>query len=458
MGDGSVTKRRLWHRHVTNKALEDSWKRIQDSGGAGRDGETPKHFARHIDESIKRLNRELRHDSHTFIAYLQLLKSKGAGKNPRIISIPSTIDRVALRAMAVYLRAVHPEQASTKLPQTLVSEVITSLESNSWSYFVKLDIQNFYPSIDHAFLRAELTRHIKDKRVVDTYMKAVKTPTTSRGAARPTHVVDRGVPQGLAISNALAELTMELVDRYLRSSPDFIAFRFVDDILILTHESTAGQITAEVRRIAGLAGLTVHDEESGKGKHAKGPLSDGFDFLGYQFEWPRITVRQGSVVKIESRITRAFTAYKYALERNPESEEYLRRAKERLKWHLNLVITGFTLDGQRIGWLAYFSQIRNQQLLKHLDGIVIRKARRFGVADLEFKTFVRSYRAVASRRVSTYIPNFDTISQEEMVCVMTDVFGMTDVARLSEEVLRARFIRKIKRISKDLEADVPSYT
>ncbi|OUE18233.1 Reverse transcriptase (RNA-dependent DNA polymerase) [Clavibacter michiganensis] len=458
MGNGAVAKRRLWNSHITKKALGESWARIAESGGAGRDGKTPKQFGLHAEASIRRLNKTLRGDSHEFIAYLQLLKSKGAGKAPRIISIPSTVDRIALRAMSTYLRAVHPSQVSTKLPQTLVSEVITALESDSWTYFVKLDIRDFYPSIDHEYLRAALALHVKDKGVVNTYMKAVRTPTVPRGATRPTHKVTKGVPQGLAVSNGLAELTMEVVDRYLASSPDFTAFRFVDDILILTHEPFENRITAEVRKLAGLAGLKVHDEASGKGKHAKGPVRDGFDFLGYQFEWPRITVRQGSVTKIESRITRAFTAYKYALDRNPESEEYAKRAKARLKWHLDLVITGFTLDKKRIGWLAYFSQIRNQHLLKHLDSLVERKSLRFKVSELEFKTFVRSYRAVASRKPNTYIPDFDSVTHEEMVRVMTEVFGMNDVDRLAPDEVRARFVRKIKRISKDLEADVPGYT
>jgi RNA-directed DNA polymerase len=458
MGKERVSRLRLWQRHVTKHALLEAWGRIEESGGAGRDGITSRHFAGELQQSIARLNRNLRRNDHNFIAYLQLLKSKGEGKPPRVISIPTTIDRLALRAMATYLRAVHPEQASTKLPQDLISEVITELEAGRWSYFIKLDVVNFYPSIRHDFLRAVLTKHIRHKSVIETYMAAVSTPTAARGAKKPTNRVDVGVPQGLAISNALAELTMEHVDRYLKSSSDFIAFRFVDDILVLTHQPAVGQITAEVRRLSKLAGLLIHEEDSGKGKHAKGPLDAGFDFLGYQFEWPRITVRKGSVAKLESRITRAFTAYKYALARNPTSDEYAQMTKERLKWHLDLVITGFTLDKRRIGWLAYFSQIRNQHLLQHLDAIVRQKADRFGVQDLDFKRFILAYRAVASRRANAYVPNFDSISHEEMIRVMADIFGMTGLERLTEEEIRARFLRKIKRISRDLEADVPSYT
>ncbi|HAQ9640163.1 TPA: hypothetical protein IYE67_003095, partial [Enterococcus faecium] len=147
-----LTGRSLWLKHVTKKSLNDAWEHIKDGGSAGRDGETPELFAQHVPESIRRLNKNLRHDSHRFVPYNQLLKSKGAGKSPRVISIPSVVDRVALRAMATFLRAVAPDQVSTRLPQDLVAEIIGELETGRWTSFVKLDIKNFYPSISHGFL------------------------------------------------------------------------------------------------------------------------------------------------------------------------------------------------------------------------------------------------------------------------------------------------------------------
>ena len=459
MVDRTPTGRSLWLKHVTKRSLNEAWEHIKDGGSAGRDGETPELFAQHLAESIRRLNKNLRHDSHHFVPYNQLLKSKGAGKNPRIISIPSVVDRVALRAMASFLRAASPDQVSTRLPQDLVAEVIAELETGRWTSFVKLDIKNFYPSISHDFLAAVLKKTLRNDRVVDVFMEAVRTPTVPRGAPRPKEREARGVPQGLAISNGLAELTLEHLDRFLASSKDFHALRFVDDIIVLTHAQHSEPIEAEIRNLAKYAGLEVHDDSSGTAKSSRGLVLDGFDFLGYQFDWPRVTVRSGSVAKIEARLARSFTAYKYALKRSPDSEVWAERCKLRLEWHLNLVITGFTLEKRRIGWLAYFSQIRNQQLLQHLDAITQAKSIRFGVRDLHLKSFVRTYRIVSSKRVdkSGYVPNFDVISDAEMRHVLTGIFSVSNVERLTEEEVRARFLRKIKKLSRELEADVPNY-
>ncbi|MCJ1702119.1 RNA-directed DNA polymerase [Rathayibacter festucae] len=443
---------------VTKKELHDSWQHVKDGGSAGRDGETPELFASHLDASIKKINRNLRANTYRFMPYAELLKSKGSGRAPRVISVPSVTDRVALRAMAAFLRGVHAEQTSTRLPQDLVAALIRQLEARRWRYYIKLDIKNFYPTISHEFLEAVLQKTVRDKDIVGTYMSAIRTPTVARGAPRPRLNETRGVPQGLAISNGLAELSLEHLDRFLRSSDKFFALRFVDDILVLTHEDQADGIARRIRELAQLAKLEVHDDTSGEAKSSKGFIDDGFEFLGYKFEWPRVTVRRGSVEKIESRLTRSFTAYKYALKRNPGSEAWVGKCQTRLVWHLNLVITGFTLDQRRVGWLAYFSQIRNQQLLHHLDDIVSAKAKRFAVSDLGFKSFVQTYRIVSSRKEDStkYVPDFDKYTGEEMRAVLVGVFNYDIAAWPPEKVLEV-FYRRIRKLSKELETDVPSY-
>lgn len=443
---------------VTKKRLHDSWQHVKDGGGAGRDGETPELFASHLDASIKKINRNLRANTYQFMPYTELLKSKGAGRVPRVISVPSVADRIALRSMAAFLREVYARQTSTRLPQDMIADLIRQLENSRWEYYIKLDIKNFYPTISHEFLEAVLQKTVRDKDIVGTYMAAIRTPTVARGAPRPRLSETRGVPQGLAISNGLAELSLEHLDRFLRSSDKFFALRFVDDVIILTHEDQAEGVARKIRELAQLAKLEVHDDTSGEAKSSQGLIKDGFEFLGYKFEWPRVTVRRGSVEKIESRLTRSFTAYKYAVKRNPGSEAWVAKCQTRLVWHLNLVITGFTLDERRVGWLAYFSQIRNQQLLHHLDSIVSAKAKRFAVSDLGFKSFVHTYRIVSSRKedLTKYVPNFDRYTVEEMRAVLGNVFNY-EVSVWPPERVAEVFYKRIRKLSKELETDVPSY-
>lgn len=453
-----LSRLEMWFQHVRIVDIEKAWEKIKTGGGAGRDGLTPNLFQRELSSESKLINRRLRRLDYKFLPYVEFLKSKGADKAPRIISIPAVRDRIALRLMAQYLRSLRPEKVSTKLPQDVVAEVIRELGTSSKTHFSKLDVQAFYPSIDHSFLRAVLMRLMHKAEVVDVFMNAVKTPTVPRGSKKPTRLEMKGVPQGLAISNGLAELVMEHVDRQLQLLPDTSAFRFVDDILVLASGDASAAVLTSVRDSAQLAGLEIHDASAGDGKYAHGPLQLGFEFLGYRFDWPRVTVRAGSVHKLESRVARSFTAYRYALARNPGDEGWRIICRRRLQWHLDLIVSGFVFEGRRIGWLAYFSQIRDQNLLQHLDRIVTSKAVRFDIEG-EFKSFVRTYRIVSSRREddSGYVPNFDEFSIDEMRTVLSEIFGLNNVSRLSEEEVRTRFVRRIKKLSRELESDVPSY-
>lgn len=447
-----------WLRSVRRVEIDAAWERIKDGGGSGRDGLSPAQYARHLEIELRRLNSGLRRVEHRFMPYVEFLKSKGAGKYPRVISIPSVRDRVVLRVMSQYLKIMKPAQVSTRLPQDTVARVIAELGSAQWDYFAKYDVKDFYPTISHSFLEACLVRAVRNRRVVELFMSAVRTPTMHRSAPKSEVQATVGVPQGLAISNGLAEIALEHIDRFLGGLKGVVAFRFVDDILVLADHQDRLKEVERIHDLALLAGLEIHDKKSGPDKASSGHIDESFDFLGYKFEWPRVTVRKGSVVKLESRIAKSFTTFRYARARrdgDPAWEEICRR---RLVWHLDLVISGFVLDGRRIGWMAYFSQVRNQTLLRHLDEMVKRKARKIGLAEVEFKSFVKTYRLVSTKRVdeSGYVPNFDLMPPAEMRGILSAVFNQ-DVTRLSDDEVRGRFVRRVKRISRELESDVPSY-
>ncbi|WIA97184.1 RNA-directed DNA polymerase [Curtobacterium sp. MCBA15_004] len=453
-----MVSERRWQKAVTRARLLEAWTKIESGGGSGRDGISPEQFAGVLKTEIRLINRRLRHFDYSFQPYVEVLKSKGAGKNPRVVSLPSVRDRIALRVKAVFLREVHPD-ASMRLPQDVVAALISQLEKDRWSHFVKLDVKEFYPSISHEFLRARLTQIFRNEKIVDLFISAVEAPTVARRAVRPRTSSTRGVPQGLAVSNGMAEAVMQLLDDHVAASPNVAGFRFVDDIVLLGESLAELRIvTGQIRQVAALADLEIHGDHNAE-KSKSGSIADGFDFLGYSFEWPRISVRKGSISKLEGRIARSFTAYRYAVARNPKDESWQTICRNRLQWHLDLVISGFVLEGRRVGWLAYFSQIRNLKLLRRLDELVAQKAVRFGVGDMRFKSFVRVYRVVSSRRndSSGYLPDFDVMPVEEMRIVLVDIFNQPGAVRLSEDDVRARFKRRIKKLSRELESDVPSY-
>ncbi|MCV5640234.1 RNA-dependent DNA polymerase, partial [Escherichia coli] len=78
------------------------------------------------------------------------------------------------------------------------------LETEAYDGYVKLDVSNFYPSVDHALLEKQLNKRLRmHPDIKSVLFSAIKAPTvtSSKKDDKPSEI---GVPQGLAISNILA--------------------------------------------------------------------------------------------------------------------------------------------------------------------------------------------------------------------------------------------------------------
>src|ERR1043165_8312970 len=121
---------------------------VQRGVARGRDGVAPIALSEDIVDICRKLAFNLRHGEHGFTQYRELLVSKGAGRNPRVVSVPSARDRIVLRALAEFLAQVYPA-ARGVIPQVRVEEVRAHLSHRIFDTYIRLDVKNFYPSIRH---------------------------------------------------------------------------------------------------------------------------------------------------------------------------------------------------------------------------------------------------------------------------------------------------------------------
>lgn len=449
--------RQMWNKTTTIKNLKNCFENSVSGGSSvGRDGMRPGVFKADLSQKIRVLSRSVRQGKHRFSPYKQVLISKGAGKTPREISLPAVRDRVILRAMAEFLNEVD-SRCSVELAQSAISRVIRALESRKYNYYIKLDIKNFYPSVNHSWLESRLCETLKYRKLVDFYMSAVRTPTAAMGESIDSRKILKGIPQGLAISNGLAELAMRHVDELFLENADIKLFRYVDDILILLKDdnitNTLSYLDIELSR----AGLDRHRGEPGAQKFSSGEISSEFDFLGYKFSWPRVSVRKSSIVNVETSIIRIFTGYKYGLLKVEKSEISRIACERRLLWRLNLTISGCVFEGSRYGWLSYYSQIRHQQLLRHLDALVDRQLNKFNLSHLSPKKFTESYRFAASRKIDDtgFVPNFDVMDSAQRSSILEEGF-FVDIAGEGADSAKISsiFDSKMRRVVAELEKDV----
>lgn len=438
--------RKQFEKHFSEENLKRIFTdHIVYSGATGIDNLDQYSFRRQLDDQVEILSRKMISGSYKFTKYRLKLVSKGRGKPPREIAIPTVRDRIAMRAMCDFLSERFESSLNLDLPQNLIARVKKDTLSNKYTGYIKLDVTNFYPSINHNELKSRLRKRIKDDGILEVLKSAISSPSVSLSRASDKKE-EKGVPQGLAISNILAAIYLINIDRYMSDYPDISYYRYVDDILIFCDIEDSQDIAREVITRFNKIDLGVHDPIESPEKSSIGRIDNQFDYLGYRFEGSLVTARLATVEKLRSSIVSIFTSFKYSDKKN----------KNFLLWRLNLRITGCVFENKSKGWLFFFSEINDESLLHSLDHYIKKLIKRFNV-DIGPKKFSRTFKELSHRKYETnYIPNFDSYSLKEKTHILTHYFKL-NIANRSDEEIDFDFHKRIGRQVKDLQEDVRDF-
>lgn len=343
------------------------------------------------------------------------------------------------------------------LPQVAIDSLSSAISSGKYAEYVKIDLKNFYPTIPHAVIFRALKKKIRKPEILALLKSAIETPTVSesRGSkgSQPSVV---GVPQGLAISNLLAEIALLSIDGPFKARSDIWFNRYVDDILILTTAGASKAVADEVIAALTKLGLTPHPPGEPGSKSKIAPLTDPFTFLGYEIAGGSINIRRESVLRFESSLASIFTGYRHRLLRATNSSEKL-AAINLCRWRLNLRITGCVFEGRRLGWVFYFSQITTTDRLRAVNRTIEVLLRRFGLnGHIHPKSLIKTYyESKRKNKLShAYIPNFDTMSVLEQRNILSLLLGATRIAKLSDKRVSELFKMRISAAVRELEADL----
>ncbi|MGB6018295.1 MAG: reverse transcriptase/maturase family protein [Sulfurimonadaceae bacterium] len=405
-------------------------------------------FESKLDAEIETINRKTMNNSYDFSFYKEKLISKGRTKYPRVISIPTIRDKVTLRALTNLLTATFQEKVLNELVHTTIHSIKTTIESSTYDSFIKIDIKDFYPSLDHDILLKRIRQKIRKKEIISLIEKAIKQETVSapkKGLKKYT--ITKGVPQGLSISNILASIYMMNLDAKYKSKTTFDYYRYVDDILIICNNSDVDEILKSITKDTSKMMLEIHELKQGSEKTDAGLLKDGFYYLGYYYK-DVFTVRDASIHRLENSIVNTFSQYKYAKIKNLNI----------LLWKLNLKITGCKIEGKKYGWLFFFSQIEDIQLLFKLDRFVQQIFVKFGITrNVDVKSFVRTYHEILKNRSNTrYIPNFDSYTIDDKKDILVRIYG-ENIKWFDDEKINQKFNRIIYQSVKEMEQDIQKY-
>ena len=430
-----------WKKLFTTEHLKEHYfEKIAMRSSVGLDKITPERFESEIDANVDIIFRKTNSCNYRFTRYKQLLFLKGAGKPPRSVSVPTIRDKLTLSVMNELLGEIYQDDCKTRLPQLIIREISESIKQ--YDSFIKLDIKSFYSSIDHSKLLSVLKCKIRKPEILHIIKNAIETESIAI-PVKDKHdrtISKNGVPEGLPISNALANLFLLSVDNKYSKDPSIKYWRYVDDILILTNSSNVDTVEENIVRDLELLNLKINE------KRDKGLISKGFEYLGYSISTFGISVRQSSVFKIEQSLENLFKSV------DKENIPYY-------EWKINNKITGFILDEHKYGWLFFYSQISNIDILFHLDLLVNKFIERYELTGkIHCKRFVRTYHEMCQALHSTkYIPNFDKTDQKQKRGILVRIFG-DRANRWDDEEIERKFHLIMSKEIRDIEKDIENFS
>ncbi|MCT7646414.1 reverse transcriptase/maturase family protein [Aliarcobacter butzleri] len=361
--------------------LNEIYSSFSDVQAVGIDGTSKEKFDEILDSELSLIQRKIENNIYDFSFYKQKLIVKSMNKT-REISIPTLRDKLVIKYLDFYIRDKFEEVTKNILnAQQIIKKVKDS--KNKYDSFIKVDIQNFFSSINHEILVNKLKSNIDDETILNLITKVITQSTVDVNTPfkqRIKYNNKEGLPQGLSISGLLSEIYLfDLVQKYsIKDNLEF--FRYVDDVLIFCKKSDIEEITKSLKSDFEDLKLTIHDFAINSNKSSFGNINEPFEFLGYKFEDKLISVRETSIQKMYANISKLFTLYK--------NKKYF--SKEEFITRLNLKITGCVIDGKKYGWISFFSLINDYTLLFMLDKFVEKSCKNFNINYEEIKKFSRA--------------------------------------------------------------------
>ncbi|MBD5510928.1 MAG: hypothetical protein HDR08_06725 [Lachnospiraceae bacterium] len=416
--------------------MEHYDEKIKNKPSVGLDKVSPKKFEDNLNENIDVIIRKTMDGSYHFTRYKQLLFTKGPTKPPRAICVPTMRDKLTASVLNEMLVGVYGNECKTMLPQLIINDIVNKV--SKYECFLKLDVQSFYGSINQDKLIRKLRKRIRKPEIISLIWNAIRTEALLYPIKEKTTKKERicGVPEGLPMSNTLANIYMIDIDRKYRNIDYISYYRYVDDILILVNQDRFSEIKNEISNDINALDLELNEKKD------EGLTIEAFEYLGYVISNDIVTVRKSSILKIEQSIEDLFREIK------GDNVAYL-------QWKLNLKITGFILEEHKYGWLFFYSQITDMRLLFHLDDVVEKLVCRYKLEDkIKVKRFVRVYAEMhLSLHETRYIPNLDNLQLDEKKELLSGIYNI-DLLGKDERFIEIQFRKIMKQEIRDIERDV----
>lgn len=227
----------LFNQLCQYKTLLAAWKQVKAKGSAGGiDGVSVEDVDSRIEQVLTGIQDELRRGAWIPQPYLRISIPKNEHERRKLglLSVKDKIVQQALKQLTeprfekLFVKnsyGYRPEKGHTRA----IRYTWHCCKQKKCAYALRLDVDNYFDTIDHEILFKRLDALIADDEVVRLVQLAVKMGVVSKKLHWEENRV--GIPQGGVLSPQLANLYLHSFDQFVLSKADDYV-RYADDFII----------------------------------------------------------------------------------------------------------------------------------------------------------------------------------------------------------------------------------
>jgi group II intron reverse transcriptase/maturase/CRISPR-associated endonuclease Cas1 len=293
---------KLFTQLCKRQTLVDAWKIVKTKNTSGGiDGISVSDYEADINQHITDILNELKEHKWKPQPYLtvQIPKNKQEKRKLGLLSVKDKIIQCAIKALIEpsiekallgNSYAYRPQRGHTRAIRRAQYEC--SYKTRNW--VLRLDIDNYFDSINHESLCKMLHTHISDEEIVRLIMLAVQMGVVNKRLKWTDTEV--GVPQGAILSPLLSNLYLNDFDKFVVKQCGAYV-RYADDFCLFCEtkeqaEQLLSQITAYLKDNLSL-GLNPPIIKE---------IAEGFEFLGIVVSKQNLSITPEKEKTLEQRI------------------------------------------------------------------------------------------------------------------------------------------------------------
>lgn len=273
----------LFHRLCQEQTLLAAWQLVKSKNAAGGlDGVSVAQYNENIGNHLADIITELRQGSWTPQPYLrvEIPKKKSEKRQLGLLTIKDKIIQQAI------LTLISPQfdrlfvnnsygYRNQKGPIRAIHRTHNLCQMKKTQWVLRLDIDNYFDSIDHTILFQRLQPYVKD----DEILRLIQLCVTMGNVTHKGQWVEnnKGVPQGAILSPLLSNFYLHPFDQFILSrTPHYV--RYADDfVAFFPNEEEAKQLLEQIISFLDTRLKLKLNEPQIL------PKSEPFEFLGIQF-------------------------------------------------------------------------------------------------------------------------------------------------------------------------------